>query len=523
MTRRSRSNAGLVARRKVTEYRTGRLDAGSAPQDWDLGASEFDNCPEPGEWGCGRCMDCLAAFVREWSEGAPERAMRDAADAFDAAVKMGEVWPASQALPAAWRPQDRGGSARQAAVLRWVELISSAQPVRIIEQLAGDVDQFMAARRLRRTHRAWEWGYPLRLAVLSYPVWVRPLSSWRGQSPEDLLAHLLVEFKPKPVFWRWLLEDDSPFDGECVHAPEMNPLVWFVCHAQGIGMAAVAAHMGWNLSPAVVRAVESLTLEDVNVFTPAWWYTPPHRIRLGRDLLSLAANVRIGAAVEDVGTAELIAWLRAAGWRCKALPEKDDLVIGTARWLARHRSELAQEHDRLSILRWARHRHDEAARRRWNAETQEYEQLPALPFTWRGRTPRGALAAARAYEWQIAAQCSDALSWPSHGWDWQQPSSDPTQADWRLVELLTSSELAAEGAVQGHCVGSYSERCARGDSAIFQVRRGEEDRRATIEVHPPSKRLIQVRGRFNSHPEPEVAAAVHQWVSAFGLIWNGTF
>jgi hypothetical protein len=78
--------------------------------------------------------------------------------------------------------------------------------------------------------------------------------------------------------------------------------------------------------------------------------------------------------------------------------------------------------------------------------------------------------------------------------------ADAPGVSWQIVELLDRAGLADEGRTMRHCVGSYAARCARGDSAIWSLRRSEG--RAvtsilTIEVSPRTGAIVQLRAAYN--------------------------
>ena len=84
---------------------------------------------------------------------------------------------------------------------------------------------------------------------------------------------------------------------------------------------------------------------------------------------------------------------------------------------------------------------------------------------------------------------------------------------WRIVELTDSASLSAEGALLHHCVGTYAELCAKGESSIWSMRRGgafEMRRELTIEVDPKSRRIVTALGRRNSRPRPEARRIMEQ-------------
>jgi hypothetical protein len=76
-----------------------------------------------------------------------------------------------------------------------------------------------------------------------------------------------------------------------------------------------------------------------------------------------------------------------------------------------------------------------------------------------------------------------------------------------------SNELIAEGKALHHCVGTYADRYARGETDIFVIRRAQEPDKPfyTMEVH--NGNVVQCRGLKNCVPTDEVKAFVELFVS----------
>lgn len=89
-----------------------------------------------------------------------------------------------------------------------------------------------------------------------------------------------------------------------------------------------------------------------------------------------------------------------------------------------------------------------------------------------------------------------------------------------IVELLDSAELQAEGRVMRHCVSSYAQSCVGGHRAIFSLRQDDGlglERRATIEVMPPMRSIVQARGRLNVAPGPVEQRTIRAWAAGADL------
>lgn len=129
-------------------------------------------------------------------------------------------------------------------------------------------------------------------------------------------------------------------------------------------------------------------------------------------------------------------------------------------------------------------------------------------------TPEQVLAAAE------KAQLSKmvASSWtPTLGGEPLQPGhSDP---HWWIDELCSLAALKQEGMAMSHCVAGYAKRCKDGSSAIFSLRHFETDaegtRRAvsyaTIEVHPASRKIVQIRASRNRPVNNSCQRMIHEW------------
>ena len=77
------------------------------------------------------------------------------------------------------------------------------------------------------------------------------------------------------------------------------------------------------------------------------------------------------------------------------------------------------------------------------------------------------------------------------------------ETEWRMIELTWRHQLVAEGKAMRHCVGSYWRKCRDHESAIFSLRSYEGttgsdmQRHLTIEVNRQSRRVLQIRGKYN--------------------------
>jgi hypothetical protein len=85
----------------------------------------------------------------------------------------------------------------------------------------------------------------------------------------------------------------------------------------------------------------------------------------------------------------------------------------------------------------------------------------------------------------------------------RDPAGGLHRGIWRVDEVRTGKDLAAEGRRMGHCVYSYARSVESGQTSIWSMTledgRGATGRWAmlTIEVRNDLRRVVQARGRFN--------------------------
>ncbi|MBR3554733.1 MAG: PcfJ domain-containing protein [Oscillospiraceae bacterium] len=79
----------------------------------------------------------------------------------------------------------------------------------------------------------------------------------------------------------------------------------------------------------------------------------------------------------------------------------------------------------------------------------------------------------------------------------------------------SAGELEAEGKSLHHCVGSYTERVAAGETFIFFIRREEEPDMSwyTLNMDRGMKTVIQNRGNRNCDRTPEITAFEAAWIA----------
>ncbi len=77
-----------------------------------------------------------------------------------------------------------------------------------------------------------------------------------------------------------------------------------------------------------------------------------------------------------------------------------------------------------------------------------------------------------------------------------------------LVVPQNMDEIKAEGAALHHCVGSYVDRIAKGETTIFFVRRAESKDKPYFTMEFNNNHIIQCRGLHNCSMPSDVEAFV---------------
>lgn len=105
---------------------------------------------------------------------------------------------------------------------------------------------------------------------------------------------------------------------------------------------------------------------------------------------------------------------------------------------------------------------------------------------------------------------------------------------WKIVRITDDQDLAKEGELMGHCVGTYCNRVHLGTSLIYSLRDPKNEPHATIEIEgqlhtpplaphdtpydedtstvpPEDWQVAQIQGKGNAKPIPEYEAMIKQW------------
>lgn len=168
----------------------------------------------------------------------------------------------------------------------------------------------------------------------------------------------------------------------------------------------------------------------------------------------------------------------------------------------------------------------------------DLEQVPALvdylhanlhAIDLRGRTFASVMRLVGDWHGWLAHERAPLVRWRRSRWNEMAMQIDDEtdgrrQAEWVIVELLDSRELATEGRRMRHCVSTYANRCAAGSSSIWSLRRrwcddGTTQSALTVEVRPETRSIVQLRTRANGIPAQWQLDLVRQWAVREGLFF----
>ena len=173
--------------------------------------------------------------------------------------------------------------------------------------------------------------------------------------------------------------------------------------------------------------------------------------------------------------------------------------------------------------------HMRFAPRRIVAEGGGVEEAPPPQphFTMKGRSVTKLLRQVEAWHGHLA-RVKDVVfqSWQPCGlqpFEVEEKTPELGSCRWTIRELLSSWELAAEGTAMGHCVVSYSDQCADGETSIWSIgvqRDGDETREdvLTVAVDPERRLITQARGRHNMLPHTAPRSAQAQQAARAGYM-----
>lgn len=147
------------------------------------------------------------------------------------------------------------------------------------------------------------------------------------------------------------------------------------------------------------------------------------------------------------------------------------------------------------------------------------ERSPPEPnFTMKGRTAESLLKKVEAWHKTLAKTQQPQAEWLPSGierFEFVEGSEKSGNVKlWTITELLSTKALYAEGRAMKHCVGSYSQSCARGRSSIWSMEVETFEGRSkimTVEVNNSAKLICQARGKHNAPPGDKHRGILRRW------------
>lgn len=421
--------------------------------------------------GRPRIADRLPAALRGRGPGEWTAAPRQKAEEGGAPLLL--LGEAAAELPAALHEH----VGRLRAELNPLDYIQSAGCQRALRELSEQLPDREASFAIFSAHAG-----ALGTALLFRRFWIRPLRTFAPPGERGgvaliaaLVEHLFARY-PVPGFLLRAWSGSS--------LPDFKWVCWTILLGQGGSLHAAARRFGWALGRGVIARLHEAPA-DLDPVAACMWAEIAHlgggRIELERLRGDPAFTIDPTGPTAQEEEGERFAR------RADFLP----FWRQTVAWLIRYRDQLTEEGCRL-ILAWAMHRFTEGPR-----------------FSWSGRTPKGAEAAARAYEEERLLPYARRF-WARKGWDREVLFGGRT---WTVIELISGRELYEEGRAMHHCVSGYAHRCAAGWAAIFSLRE-EGWRRVTVEITVPERRVVQARGACNRAATSEEKDVLQRWLRA---------
>ena len=369
-----------------------------------------------------------------------------------------------------------------AALQRLVEVAARRSRMLLAEvRFAGESHPMLDVLiGLARAHRHWRRS----------PAEWRPRTHNARRQLASIVRHLLSDYAvPAFLDAAWVRRD----------AASANYRSWFVAIGRGENIRHCRSPI--PLTKRIVhhfmRAPEEYAIEEA--------------LRWGQ-VLALGGSSHLAAAI--------------AGSRIGRRFEHEDFWVSVVRFFVAHPSiEAAQVGPVIDYL----HHQRFEAREVFVAEGRR-ERLPPLQpnLSMTGRDPRTLMRQVEEWHSALARSVSRrVLRWKPSGvgeFELEVGTVGKSLRVWRVRELLTSSELAHEGATLRHCVATYASWCAAGRCSIWTLEVESfagVSKRLTIELDP-NREIVQVRGRCNRLPTQHERGILERWVAREGLSFAGT-
>jgi hypothetical protein len=165
-----------------------------------------------------------------------------------------------------------------------------------------------------------------------------------------------------------------------------------------------------------------------------------------------------------------------------------------------------------------------------NVDGTFVQQGPPQPgLSMKGRSPDTLVAQVHAWHRQLrrVRHGTRDVAWKSSGIaGYDRVEGVPGhQRRFVVTELLSSSELRAEGSAMHHCVATYVWSCQQGRTAIYSMKYDPGfgrplERCVTIEVDVLKRQITQVRSKFNAPSTPVDQRVLNGWATTARLTFS---
>ena len=160
---------------------------------------------------------------------------------------------------------------------------------------------------------------------------------------------------------------------------------------------------------------------------------------------------------------------------------------------------------------------------------------PAQPeFTMKGRTLPALIKAMEKWHRDLQRlnpygvnQRLELITWEHKGINnFEYEIKEGSEAGkYHIDQLLSNWELHAEGNFMRHCVSSYTHSCVQKSSSIWSFYKLEKDKShtklLTIEMKRSQKKLVQIRGMYNSRAADWQMEIIRKWAKQESLTIDG--
>lgn len=86
-----------------------------------------------------------------------------------------------------------------------------------------------------------------------------------------------------------------------------------------------------------------------------------------------------------------------------------------------------------------------------------------------------------------------------------------------ITQTRLASQMGTDVRALNHCVRTYAEKVAKGETGIMFVRKQSDPDEPFVTLELKGRKVIQVRAKNNSIPIPKVCDVVRDWEKRFRL------